>query len=88
MIREAIKDIEDMPGDARYGCRTMPIVWGVNVTKVYIAVWMIILISILVVVQVYVLQFQWWWAVVYCVLLIVPVYRGLKMTHMLNLLMC
>ena len=71
LIREAIKDIEDMPGDARYGCRTMPIVWGVNATKVYIAVWMIILIAILVVVQVYVLQFQWWWAVVYCVLLIV-----------------
>ena len=32
---------------------------------------MIILISILVVVQVYVLQFQWWWAVVYCVVFIV-----------------
>jgi len=71
LIREAVKDIEDMPGDARYGCRTMPIVWGANATKVYIAVWMIILISMLVVVQVYVLQFQWWWAVVYCILMIV-----------------
>jgi 4-hydroxybenzoate polyprenyltransferase len=71
LIREAIKDIEDMPGDARYGCRTMPIVWGVNATKVYIAVWMVILIAILAVVQVYVLQFQWWWIVVYCVLLII-----------------
>lgn len=71
LIREAIKDIEDMPGDARYGCRTMPIVWGVNATKVYIAVWMIILVAILVVVQVYILQFQWWWAVAYCILLIV-----------------
>lgn len=28
LIREAIKDIEDMEGDERYGCRTMPIVWG------------------------------------------------------------
>ena len=71
LIREAIKDIEDMPGDARYGCRTMPIVWGANATKVYIAVWMIILISMLVIVQVYVLQFQWWWAVVYCILMII-----------------
>ena len=71
LIREAIKDIEDMPGDEKYGCKTMPIVWGVNATKVYIAVWMIILISILMVIQVYVLQFQWWWAVVYCILLIV-----------------
>lgn len=70
LIREAIKDIEDMPGDARYGCKTMPIVWGVNTAKVYIAVWIIILIAILAIVQVYVLQFRWWWAIVYCFLLI------------------
>lgn len=71
LIREAIKDIEDMPGDARYDCRTMPIVWGVNATKVYIAVWTVILIAMLVVVQVYILQFRWWWAVVYCIILII-----------------
>lgn len=71
LIREAIKDIEDMEGDARYGCRTMPILWGVNTSKVYIAVWLIILIVILAVVQVYVLQFQWWWAVAYCVVFII-----------------
>jgi len=71
LIREAIKDIEDMPGDEKYGCRTMPIVWGVNVTKVYIAVWMIILIAILIVIQIYILQFRWWWAVVYCFTLII-----------------
>lgn len=71
LIREAIKDIEDLPGDARYGCRTMPIVWGTNASKVYIAVWLIILIAILVVVQVYVLQFRWWWAVVYCIPMII-----------------
>ena len=71
LIREAVKDVEDMQGDERYGCRTMPIVWGVNATKVYIAVWMIILVSILIVIQVYILQFQWWWAVAYCILLII-----------------
>ena len=71
LIREATKDIEDMPGDEKYGCRTMPIVWGVNATKVYIAVWMIILIAILIVIQIYVLQFRWWWAVAYCFVLII-----------------
>lgn len=71
LIREAIKDIEDMPGDARYGCKTMPIVWGINTTKVYTAVWLIILIVTLAVVQIYVLQFRWWWAVVYSILLII-----------------
>jgi 4-hydroxybenzoate polyprenyltransferase len=67
LIREAIKDMEDMPGDEKYGCRTMPIVWGVNVTKVYTAVWLIVLLALIIVVQVYVLQFQWWLAVGYAV---------------------
>lgn len=71
LIREAIKDIEDMQGDAKYGCRTMPIVWGVNVTKVYVAVWLIVLIAAIVILQVYVLQFGWWWPVLYSVLLII-----------------
>jgi len=67
LIREAIKDMEDMPGDAKYGCRTMPIVWGVNATKVYAAVWLVVLIAILIILQVYVLQFKWWLAVAYSV---------------------
>ncbi|MET0467009.1 MAG: ubiquinone biosynthesis protein UbiA, partial [Chitinophagaceae bacterium] len=46
-------------------------VWGINASKVYIAVWLIILIVILGVVQAYVLQFRWWWAVVYCTLFII-----------------
>ncbi|HRX93493.1 MAG TPA: geranylgeranylglycerol-phosphate geranylgeranyltransferase [Chitinophagaceae bacterium] len=72
LIREAIKDMEDMPGDAKYKCRTMPIVWGVNTTKVYVAVWLIVLLAILVVVQVYILEFKkWWFAVVFCVLAII-----------------
>lgn len=37
LIREVIKDIEDMPGDMKYNCRKMPIVWGVNASKVFIA---------------------------------------------------
>ena len=67
LIREAIKDMEDMPGDSKYGCRTMPIVWGVNATKVYTAVWLVVLIAVLVILQVYVLQFKWWLAVAYSV---------------------
>lgn len=67
LIREAIKDMEDMHGDERYGCRTMPIVWGVNATKMYAAVWLVVLIAALVLLQVYVLQFKWWLAVAYSV---------------------
>ncbi len=85
LIREAIKDMEDMTGDAKYGCRTMPIVWGVNATKVYVAVWLIVLLAVLLLLQVYVLQFQWWLAVVYNVAAIIfplgLVFYKLKGSH-------
>ena len=60
MVREVIKDIEDMEGDAKYGCRTMPIAWGVRSTKVFIVVWLIVLLAMLVVIQVYAFQLGWW----------------------------
>lgn len=66
LIREAIKDMEDMPGDVKYGCRTMPIVWGVNATKVYVAVWLAVLMAMIIIVMLYMLQFQWWLPVAYC----------------------
>lgn len=71
LIREVIKDIEDMAGDARYGCRTMPILWGVNSSKVFIATWLIVIISVLVIIQLYVFPFRWYWLMLYCVLLII-----------------
>ncbi|MEO6611332.1 MAG: geranylgeranylglycerol-phosphate geranylgeranyltransferase [Chitinophagaceae bacterium] len=71
LVREAIKDMEDMPGDARYGCRTMPLVWGVNATKVYTAVWLVVLIALLALVQVYILQFRWWLPVIYSIVAII-----------------
>jgi 4-hydroxybenzoate polyprenyltransferase len=71
LIREAIKDLEDVKGDEKYGCRTMPIVWGVNATKVYTAVWMVVLIIIVCTIQIYVLQFRWWLPVIYSVIAII-----------------
>jgi len=71
LIREVVKDLEDMDGDARYGCKTMPIVWGIPASKIFVAVWLIVLISVICVVQVYVLQFGWWWSAVYSIVLII-----------------
>jgi len=34
LIREIVKDMEDMKGDARHGCKTLPIIWGIRKTKV------------------------------------------------------
>ena len=33
LIREVIKDLEDIPGDRLYGCRTLPIIWGIPPTR-------------------------------------------------------
>jgi len=71
LIREVVKDMEDMEGDARYGCKTMPIVWGIPASKVFVAVWLIVLIGTLGIVQFYVLQLGWLWSAVYCIALII-----------------
>jgi 4-hydroxybenzoate polyprenyltransferase len=70
LIREVVKDIEDMDGDARYGCRTMPIVWGVNVAKVFAGTWIVVLLGSLVILQFYVLHKAWWPLILYGVVLL------------------
>jgi 4-hydroxybenzoate polyprenyltransferase len=71
LIREVVKDMEDMDGDARYGCKTIPIVWGIPAAKVFVAVWLAVLIGMICIVQFYVLQFGWWTSAVYSILFIV-----------------
>jgi 4-hydroxybenzoate polyprenyltransferase len=38
LIREIIKDMEDVRGDASHGCRTLPIIWGIFRTKLFLYV--------------------------------------------------
>jgi 4-hydroxybenzoate polyprenyltransferase len=71
LVREVVKDIEDMEGDARYNCRTLPIVWGVNVAKMFSAVWLVVLLAAIIILQFYVLQFHWWWSIAYSFILII-----------------
>lgn len=65
LIREVIKDIEDVDGDRQNACKTMPIVLGINSTKVFISVWLIVIIALLVIAQAYVVSFGWWWSIIY-----------------------
>lgn len=71
LIREVIKDMEDIQGDEKYGCRTMPIVWGIPASKVFAATWLIVLICGMLVVTVYAIQIQWWWSALYSLVLLV-----------------
>lgn len=70
LIREVVKDIEDMDGDLKYGCRTMPIVWGVNVAKVFAGTLIVVLLGALVILQFYVLTKAWFPLTAYGVLLV------------------
>jgi 4-hydroxybenzoate polyprenyltransferase len=45
MMREIIKDIEDIEGDNAQGCRTMPIVIGVTASKVVVCIFIIATIA-------------------------------------------
>ena len=71
LIREVVKDMEDIQGDVKYGCRTMPIVWGIPVSKVFAGVWLVVLTCGVVVLQFYVFQLGWWWSAIYSLLLII-----------------
>ncbi|MBN8836355.1 MAG: geranylgeranylglycerol-phosphate geranylgeranyltransferase [Sphingobacteriia bacterium] len=79
LIREVIKDMEDVEGDRRYGCTTMPIVWGINATKVFLAVWLVVLTASLILLQLYSLTFGWWLSIAYSLFfLILPLIWILK----------
>jgi 4-hydroxybenzoate polyprenyltransferase len=38
LIREIVKDMEDWQGDANFGCKTLPIIWGIRKTKLLLYV--------------------------------------------------
>ena len=71
LIREVIKDLEDMEGDARYNCKTMPIVWGVPAAKVFAAVWLVVCIGALTLIQVYAWQLGAWLNCLYNIVFII-----------------
>lgn len=71
LVREVVKDMEDIEGDLKYHCKTMPIVWGIPVSKVFAGVWLVVLTGGVAGLQFYVLQFGWWLSVLYSVLFII-----------------
>ncbi len=52
LSREVIKDVEDIRGDAKTGCKTIPIVSGIRKTKIF-------LVSLQVIIMVFVAIFQY-----------------------------
>ena len=38
LIREIVKDLEDLKGDADFGCQTLPVIFGIRKTKLFLYV--------------------------------------------------
>ncbi|TAF72901.1 MAG: prenyltransferase [Bacteroidetes bacterium] len=47
LIREIVKDIEDMRGDEIFDCKTLPIIWGVQKTKILVFIILILTLSLI-----------------------------------------
>jgi 4-hydroxybenzoate polyprenyltransferase len=55
LIREIIKDIEDIEGDKKVGCKTMPVVWGIDKARYFV----VFLIMLLIVSVIFLQDFFW-----------------------------
>jgi 4-hydroxybenzoate polyprenyltransferase len=76
LIREVVKDMEDISGDRQYGCRTMPIVWGIRASRNFVAICLVVLILMLIVTGTYLKTMLWWPFIVYTLLFIlIPLLR-------------
>ena len=71
LVREVVKDMEDIQGDEKYGCRTMPVVWGIPSSKVFAGVWLIVLTLAVVIMQVYAVLIGWFGEALFALVLIV-----------------
>jgi 4-hydroxybenzoate polyprenyltransferase len=71
LVREVVKDMEDIAGDRKYGGRTLPIVWGVPAAKIFAAVWLSVMILGVLIVAAYGVILGRYLAVAYALLMIV-----------------
>lgn len=51
LVREIIKDMEDWKGDNTFGCKTLPIIWGIRKTKNLLYVLLVLFIALVLVVN-------------------------------------
>lgn len=65
LVRELVKDVEDLEGDRKFGCKTLPIIWGIPVAKLFTAVWSFMLLALLGLVLFYMLQLQFYFVFIY-----------------------
>ncbi|MBV7531194.1 geranylgeranylglycerol-phosphate geranylgeranyltransferase [Chitinophaga sp. sic0106] len=82
MVREIVKDLEDMIGDSKDGCRTLPILWGVLPAKRLCYALLLGLQVTIILVEIRVWLLGWSVAIIYLLLLVqlpcLYIYQRLK----------
>ena len=61
LVREIVKDIEDIEGDREMECRTLPIVWGDKVAKMIATILLVVIATLIVYILFAVLPFSHEW---------------------------
>jgi 4-hydroxybenzoate polyprenyltransferase len=86
LVREIVKDLEDMIGDSKDGCRTIPIVWGVAPAKRLCYGLLVGLQVLILLVEIRIAFVGWYIAIGYLLLFVqapcVYIYLQLKKAHL------
>jgi 4-hydroxybenzoate polyprenyltransferase len=70
LAREAIKDLEDLEGDRKDGCKTLPIVYGVPVAKMYSAILLVGTLILLFAIGIYAYWLYNFWPLIYIIIFV------------------
>ena len=65
LIREIIKDMEDLKGDDTFGCKTLPIIWGLRKTKFFIYLITVMFASIVILINIFYVNLPLYYFVVF-----------------------
>ena len=71
ILREIIKDCEDIEGDAQFGCRTLPVVYGIAYTNRFAQVVSTVLLLLLIFASVLLFKLKLIWSLAYSMVFIV-----------------
>ena len=86
LVREIVKDLEDMIGDSKDGCRTIPIVWGVQPAKNLCYGLLLALQVLIMLTEIRIAFLGWYFAIIYLVVLVqlpcLYIYLQLRKAHL------
>jgi 4-hydroxybenzoate polyprenyltransferase len=70
LVREIIKDMEDLKGDGSFGCKTLPIVLGIRKTKIIVYLILLLFLLSVLLINYYYVHLQ---IIYFVILLLIPV---------------